>query len=261
MTALRHASSVRRITQALRLSGVARQIAYRAATRGQRQITLTRAGTTVTFCVPTAEIWRVTDTVAAEHVLSRWLELVQPGDVVYDIGAHLGVYSTFAAARRARVFAFEPDTAQHDVFRMNCRANHLDAAITLAPVALSDCDGMTLLFPGDGVAALDGVATSQQRGSTPLEVPLVRADAWVKSHACPAPTVIKMDVEGYESAVLDGFGDLLSSVRVAFCEIHPDQLLPGETPESILARLSRNGLRVSDNSKYEDRYHVLALRS
>src|SRR5690348_3895581 len=123
MRSFLHAPVVRRSIQALHLSAVARVVAYRAMTRGRDVMTLTCAETTVSFSVPTPEIWRAIDTVAAEPILSSWLEQVRPDDVVFDVGAHYGVYSMFAAARGARVFAFEPDAARHESFLASRGAN------------------------------------------------------------------------------------------------------------------------------------------
>lgn len=260
MTSLLHSPVVLRTMHALHLSNVARELAYHATTRGRSQIRCARAGITATFSVPTPSVWRATDTVAVEPILSEWLSLVRPGDVVYDVGAHYGVYSIFAGARGARVFAFEPDPERHDVFRANVRANNLDGVVTLAPVALSDHDGQTSLYAGTGVAALQDVATAVHLGTEHFDVPLIRADAFAAVSGAPTPTVLKIDVEGYESAVLDGLGDLLNSVRIVLCEIHPESLLPGESVATMYGRLDRAGLEPIDSARLDTRHHVLAAR-
>jgi len=38
--------------------------------------------------------------------------------------------------------------------------------------------------------------------------------------AVPAPDVLKIDVEGHESAVLDGLGDYLNRVEAVLVEVH-----------------------------------------
>src|SRR5690242_20717134 len=99
MSSLLHAPLVRKSIRALHLSTLARQVAYRAATRGRATVTLTRAGVSAAFPAPTPDVWRAIDTVAVEPILTAWLEQIRPGDVVFDVGAHYGVYSLFAAAR------------------------------------------------------------------------------------------------------------------------------------------------------------------
>ena len=74
------------------------------------------------------------------------------------------------------------------------------------------------------------------------------------------PTVVKIDVEGYESAVLDGFGVLLSDVRVLLCEVHPRRLLPDETPKRILRRITDAGLTIGPSRRYCNVEYVLATR-
>ena len=260
MSSILHSPVVLKTVQALHLSTVARDLAFRAATRGRSRVSCTRAGTTATFCVPNPAVWRAIDTIAVEPILSEWLSHVRSDDVVYDVGAHYGVYSMFAAAKGARVFAFDPDAERHEVFLANRSANNVDALVTLAPVALSDHDGHTSLYAGTGVAALADVATDLHRRTTHFDVPLVRADHYAATNGAPPPTVLKIDVEGYESAVFDGLGDLLRGVRIVLCEIHPDSLLPGESLETIYARLERAGLVPVESARLDRRHHVLASR-
>jgi len=263
LTELLYSPLLRRTVRALHLSSVIRRAAYVAATRGQGFIRVTKAGVVAKFVTPTPENWRAVDSLCSkEPLLEPLLELIGDNDVVYDVGAHHGVYSVFAAHRGARVFAFEPNPACHAPFRANVDINRLDPAITLASVALSDTSGTMMLHQGEGVGVLDAVAADTGRGSA-VPVSLVRGDVYAKQQGWPAPTVLKIDVEGYESAVLDGFGDLLSHVRVVLCEIHPHLLLPNETPDTILRRITDAGLAISASGSYQDIHftqYVLAVR-
>lgn len=259
MTSLLHASIVRRTVRALHLSSAARHVAYVAATRGEGCIRVRKSGCLTTFVTPTPEIWRAVDCTCAEPLLESLLAQIRDTDIFYDVGAHYGVYSACAARRGARVFAFEPNPACHPPFITNVNANRLESVITLATVALSDKKGTMMLHQGQGVGMLDAVAVDTYKGSS-VPVSLVRADAYSTQRRWPAPTVLKIDVEGYESAVLDGFGTLLKDVRVLLCEVHPRRLLPHETPSAILRRITDAGLTISTSRHYQREQHVLALR-
>jgi len=260
MTAWLHSPLARRMARAFHLSSVARPVAYIAETRGHGFIRVTKCGLVMTFVTPTPEIWQALGkTFAAERLLESLLAQIKENDIVYDVGAHYGVYSLFAARRGARVFAFEPNPACHSFFMRNAVANRLESMITLAPVALSDTTGTMTLHQGEGVGMLDPVAVATCKGSV-VPVSLVRADGYSKQQGWPTPTVLKIDVEGYESAVLDGFGVLLNDVRVVLCEVHPRQLLPNETPRGILRRITEAGLSVAASCRYENVHYVLAIR-
>ena len=249
MTAWLHSPLAQRMARAFHLSSVARPVAYIAETRGHGFIRVTKCGLVTTFVTPTPETWQALGkTLAAERLLESLLAQIKENDIVYDVGAHYGVYSLFAARRGARVFAFEPNPACHSFFMRNAVANRPESVITLAPVALSDTSGTTL-HQGEGVGMPDPVAVATCKGSV-VPVSLVRADGYSKQQGWPTPTVLKIDVEGYESAVLDGFGVLLNDVRVV-CEVHPRQLLPNGTPRGILRRITEAGLSVAASCRYE----------
>jgi FkbM family methyltransferase len=255
-----HSPLVRRSVRALHLSAIARRAAYIAVTRGHGFIRVTKCGLVATFVTPTPETWRaVGKIIAAERLLESLLAQIRDSDVVYDVGAHYRVYSVLAARRGARVFAFEPNPACHSLFLANVAVNRLQSAITLARVALGDTAGTMTLHQGESVGMLDAVAVDAGQGSA-VPVSLVRADVYSNRQGWPTPTVLKIDVKGYESAVLDGFGELLSDVRVVLCEVHPRQLLPNETPKGILRRITDAGLMVDASRRYHNVQYVLAIR-
>ena len=174
MTAWLNNPLARRMSRVLHLSSVARRVAYIAATCGDGFIRVTKCGLVTTFVTPTPETWQALGkTLAAERLLESLLAQVKNNDIVYDVGAHYGVYSVLAARRGARVFAFEPNPACHSLFLANVAANRLQPAITLAPVALSDTAGTMTLHQGEGVGMLDAVAVDAGQGSA-VPVSLVR---------------------------------------------------------------------------------------
>jgi FkbM family methyltransferase len=124
------------------------------------------------------------------------LHAIQPGDVVYDVGANIGWFSLLAARRvgpTGQVVAFEPAPANVRYIRSNATSNRL-ANIVAVPAAVSDHDGW-----GDFIA--DG-SLKGHLGTGGDPVPVVSLDTWAASHA--PPSVLKIDVEGAEGAVLRG---------------------------------------------------------
>lgn len=148
-------------------------------------------------------------------------------DVFYDIGANTGLYTCFAAKNCSQVVAFEPYPPNVAELKRNVALNGLDASVH--EVALSDRSG-TIGFstegdgglndPGSGGAGF-GRGTITDAGSD-LEVPAVRGDELIQAGTIPRPNILKIDVEGAESLVIDGLSEALSAeaCRVVYCEVH-----------------------------------------
>jgi hypothetical protein len=95
-----------------------------------------------------------------------------------------------------------------------------------------------------------------------VDVSIMRADGLIRDQRVRPPTVIKIDVEGYELEVLRGCGDLLDStdLRAVFIEVH-FQLLHerglDHAPEEISSRLTRAGFKV----RWLDLSHICGIRA
>jgi len=133
---------------------------------------------------------------------------VKPGDVVYDVGAHLGFFSLCAARLGARVFAFEISPANLPRLRRNVQLNEL--SITVVGAAVWSTDG--------GVGLAEGATDSEWAVTGPGTHPSVTLDAFAREHG--APQLVKIDVEGAEGHVLRGAADVLASRPVIVCEMH-----------------------------------------
>lgn len=138
-------------------------------------------------------------------------QFAQPGDLVFDIGAHVGNRARALAALGCRVIALEP---QPDFARMlrllfgrNRRIEVLEAAVTGATgedwLAVSE---RTPTVSTTAAAWRDARAREPGFGGVEwnrqLRVRTVSADALIAKYGRPA--FIKIDVEGGEPAVLDG---------------------------------------------------------
>lgn len=145
-------------------------------------------------------------------------ELVQPGAVVYDIGAHYGYYTLLASklvGDQGKVVAFEPSPANlarlYRHIELNARTN-----VQVLELAVSDHEGSarfeTRTGSGVGHLAADG----------PLEVKLTTLDSLAQLRL---PQVMKIDVEGAEVGVLQGAKELFAKAKpVIFLSLHGEEL-------------------------------------
>jgi FkbM family methyltransferase len=186
---------------------------------------------------------------ATEGLMLGYLKrLIQPGDVVFDIGANVGLYTRFIAHFGAgQVFAFEPMSENVDLLRKNV-ALARSGRFEVMQMALSDKDGDELLQVDDvmsGTASLDRVRGGEASfgrkiyGLSPLteRVRVARLDTLVASGKLPPPQVMKIDVEGAEELVLEGASQVILEHRPALAiELHGSELAA-----AVITRLDRVG--------------------
>lgn len=125
---------------------------------------------------------------------------IRPDDVVYDVGANVGFFTLLASRIAKEVYAFEPLPRNLEFLREHVRMN--DASnVHVLPLAVSDRAG-TARFAAAENPAMGGLSA---RGG--IEVETTTLDALRAT--LPAPSFIKMDIEGGESAALSGAMTLL----------------------------------------------------
>ena len=120
---------------------------------------------------------------------------IRAGDVVYDVGANVGFFTLLASKLAREVYAFEPLPRNLEYLREHVRLNAA-SNVHVLPMAVSDRAG-TARFAAAENPAMGGLS---DRGG--IEVETATLDALRAT--LPAPSFIKMDIEGGEFAALTG---------------------------------------------------------
>ena len=151
-------------------------------------------------------------------------EELQPGDVFYDVGAHLGWHAVVADSvdPEMEVVAFEPHPEIASKLSTVLETTGHDA--TIKQVALYDSPG-TVEFTAAPEA---GAQIAGARGDHPREtisVETVDGDSLVEREEIQPPDILKVDAEGAEAEVLRGLKRTIESEppRIIYCEIHEAQ--------------------------------------
>jgi len=140
------------------------------------------------------------------------LKCLRKGDLFADVGANVGVYSLLAAGTcGARVAAFEPVPRAVEAFDENVAINKLESLVTLHRVGVGAAAGRAEITTGQGGA--NHIVGSVERGERTATIEIVTLDAHFPKEC---PVGIKIDVEGYESQVLNGAQRILSDPRLKF---------------------------------------------
>jgi FkbM family methyltransferase len=158
-----------------------------------------------------------------------YARFIHPGDLCFDVGAHVG--NRVLAWRRlgARVVAVEPQPHLAWLLqRLYGRSKH----ITVLTLALGATSGSAVLYldprnPAVGTLAADWIATIQQDPSfasvhwnQAITVPVTTLDALIEQHGVPA--FCKIDVEGYELEVLRGLSRVLPALSFEYIPVAMD---------------------------------------
>lgn len=152
--------------------------------------------------------------------------LVKPGDVVWDVGANVGLFSKAAAVisgPSGRVLSLEADIdAVRLLYRTNRLASSGHAEMTVIPVAAGKRSGFvrfSIARRARAANAIEGYGSTQTGGILETRtIPCVTLDSLIENF--PAPDVLKIDVEGAECEVLDGATQILTNSRPAiYCEV------------------------------------------
>ncbi len=198
-------------------------------------------------------------------------EWCRPGDVVLDIGAHIGLFTVLLSrlvGPAGRVLSFEPTPYTCAVLRETIRLNSCQSNLEVYQRAVSRRTGRATFFDtGDVLSNANSlVRTHRSRGE--IAVDSITIDELVPR--TEAVRLMKIDVEGAELDVLRGARQTFANSRPAvYLELHPRQIrATGGSLEEIWDVLRDYRLTVYHNREgvclewfraHEDLFNVQAL--
>ena len=179
----------------------------------------------------TEYVLRARESFRREEVTMYWLRnIVNPTDVVYDIGANVGPYSLYAGhkiktakkkEKRAVVYAFEPAFSNFFPLCRNIEANELNDIVVPFPLALGKDRHETDFFLRTTITgdAMHGVTqpSSEGREFEPKfrqGIGVTSLDKFVQNGGVKFPNHIKIDVDGSELDIIHGADQVLRDFRL-----------------------------------------------
>jgi FkbM family methyltransferase len=173
------------------------------------------------------------------------IQLLEPGMVFFDIGAHRGYFSLLAArlvGPSGQVHAFEPTPGSYELLSSNLRPHpnvHLNNVAVYSESKELTFHDYGLLAPAFN--SLYAPRLSKEVAERiPVEnrrVPAVSIDDYVKSSGV-RPNIIKIDAESAESDILNGMSETLLTMRPAFTLETGDMDLDGVASTRDLVNLA-----------------------
>jgi FkbM family methyltransferase len=157
--------------------------------------------------------------------LMSWL--ISPGDMVFDVGAHIGFFAVYASrlvSPRGNVYAFEPVPETYQRLLKTISLNGSDN-VSAEPTAICDQVGSRTMklfestfsawnsFGNPVMKAPDGRRLTP---TTTIDVPTETLDHFAASRNVTKINFLKLDVEGFEKHALGGARRLLQERRIDF---------------------------------------------
>lgn len=175
---------------------------------------------------------------------------LKPGGIALDIGANVGCYSLLFgqwAGPTGKVFSFEPAPGTFTDLCRHIELNNLGATVMPIQAALSDtcATASFLALDNQGMSRLAAQDEAQSQVQV-VDVPTVTVDEFCARENI-LPDLIKIDVEGFEMAVLRGARATIKACgeRAAlFVEMHPTTWREiGLTKDEIIEELELQNLK------------------
>jgi len=179
-----------------------------------------------------------------------WLRSeLRQGDVVYDIGANVGLYTVFAARHGGaggHVYAFEPHVANARSLLRNVLVNGQRDQVTVLSFALGEATAFFDLeydddAPGSGMSTLGASPrkSAEEHGTCKELKYVTSVDSLLEQGVLRPPQLVKIDVEGGELGVLKGMRGLLGSRNRRPRSIQVE--IDADSREPVIAYLGEHG--------------------
>lgn len=141
--------------------------------------------------------------IAPEH-------MVRPGDVVMDVGAHVGTFGDEALRRgAAKVIMIEPDPGNGECIRRNFAKEIAAGKVLLIPAGAWDKEGSLEFTTGVANSGTGSFVVAEEIGSK-IKVRVRPIDAMLAEFGIAKVDFVKMDIEGAERQALRGAAQMLA---------------------------------------------------
>lgn len=176
-----------------------------------------------------------------QTLVELMLSLVQPGDLVLDLGAHVGTFTLAAAAAGCAVIAVEASPRNAAFLRAGIAANGFDR-VHIESAAVGEGSGTAEFCPRGAFGHISTPLTDFER----IDVPVVSVDELLARLGAKHVAFVKMDVEGSEVRVIRGMSRLLSrpdSPPVLYESNGHTLWFYGQRPRRVKAAMESAGYR------------------
>jgi len=200
-----------------------------------KRISLTGDRKLLFFCPSYDALFRAEEFFVKEPETLRWIDSFQDEDVLWDIGANVGVYSMYAASKGIKVCAFEPSFSNYWVLNKNIELNRLANRVSAYCIAIAESLQIGSFNMGDTNAGgacyqfnKNQLGEFNYPGLGRTNVVFHQAmvgfsiDEFIKIFNPLFPSHIKIDIDGNERNLVKGAVETLCDKRLKSVSIELD---------------------------------------
>ena len=174
-------------------------------------------------------------------------KILKQNDIVLEVGANIGYYALMESkivGKNGKIYACEPVEKNYDILNKNIKINNYENIETYK-IALGAKNGKEKINISE-CSNLHSMSESFISDET-TEVDVLTVDTFLKDKM--TPTLIRMDVEGYEWEIVKGMEKTLmdKNLKNLYIEIHPSLMKHDDVME-LLKTLKKRGFKISKMS-------------
>jgi len=171
---------------------------------------------------------------------------VEKGDTVIDIGAHIGVFSIYAAelSQTGKVYAFEPFIDNFAMLEKHKAINKKDNLLVYNKGVSNTSGTQTLYLSPDNNTGGHSLHLKNFSSKT-IDIKTVTLKSFCDTERIDKIDFLKMDCEGSEFEIIQSDESILQRVNKLIMECHPYN---GNTVQKMVSTLETNGFKVTRKS-------------
>ncbi|MBF0479335.1 MAG: FkbM family methyltransferase [Candidatus Omnitrophica bacterium] len=209
---------------------------------------ITRNQQTFVFSCPNSTTrWRMDTYFSKEPATIEWLDSMKPGEVFFNIGANIGLYSIYAAKQGVKVIAFEPESQNYALLNKNIFLNQCADSVTALNIALAREETLGYLYmpsfeAGAALNQFNQQIDEQGKTFSPVYkqgMISMTLDNFVNRYQL-TPDHIKIDVDGIEEDIIQGAAQVLKNTRLKSLLVEINESLAGH--QALIKKIEDSGL-------------------
>jgi FkbM family methyltransferase len=165
-------------------------------------------------------------------------------NLMFDIGANIGEFSIGIALNtdKINIFAFEPDPIAYECLNYNIIESNCQDKIKPVFMALSNRSGVQTFYLSTNGA--DSSLFQPTKFDSKIEIECTKGEDFLNKFHIKQISFLKMDAEGFEPEVLQGFGNRIRDIKFFAIDVGPER--DGlETDIQVSDLLLKNGAKIS----------------